>query len=321
MAQFVVNIYALRITGIGERVGKAVNFKNVELDAIDILSKSFLNLKNRVEDIYVKKERGWEPTRQAIYLNAYKQELTKGSFCGIVEVGSKGAFDLLRGRDGKGYPLGDNQYSMRNFFFRLEVPPDSKLGFLVVQRRDSHSGKTAMYQTIRRIFHRADRTAHFELITDNDEFEKYLTGRAYSVRATFTPRSIGESRQAVQKSKFLDSALSAKKKEAFDINMKVDRKMTTQLKNAIKKWMTTSDGERPQIVSLPVDDDPDKIVLCVETDDGRTKQLHPGMVEDMALSVELKGVLPSAAMPGYDLDSASAKAAELCAEHRAALTS
>jgi hypothetical protein len=312
---FIVNIYEFRVTPIGERISKAINFKTGISDSIKIVADHLLDLKNKVDDVMVVREKKWVATRQGLYLHDPTRDSKKGIFHGWAEVGSVGSFDRLRNRKGAvSYSPTNDDLSMREYFYRIEMPPDSSLGFLVVQRHGRNTAAPAIQQTLRRAFNKKDQTAHFRLITDKDAFDEYLNGRVSAVKARYVPQQ-QDARATIKKSIVLGSHLSRADREDMDIKLKVNRPITKVLKAQIEAWLTSTEAARPQIVTLPVDDDPDRLILCIETDDGRQKQLHPGMIADMALSVDL-----TATVKPRDLDSANEKASEICANRRAGLT-
>lgn len=319
MPEFIVNIYQLRIAPVGQRTSKAIKFKDASLDAIKVVDDHLMDLKNKVSEVMLFKGGIWTATRQALYLSLLKKDVDKGVFYGGVEVGSPGQFDRLRNRAGTAtYTPKNDDLSMRDYFFRIEMPTDTSLGFLVVQRHGRYTAANALQQTIRRKFHGLNHTAFFRLITDSKAFDEYLNGRLAGVKALYVPRP-SEARETVNKSMVLGSGLSTARNEDMDIMFKVNRPLTAAMKKQVKAWLLSEEADRPKIVTLPVEDDPDRLILCMQTDDGRQKQLHPGMIADMALTVDLTATVMRHADGRVNVESANAEAAKICAEHRPAL--
>ena len=282
MSEFIVNLYEFRVTAVADHITKAIKFGDSAFNSIEVARTLLNDLKDKVTPVSVKQKGKWAATRQSMFLHQPTSDPSKGVFFGLVEVGSTGSFTRLRHANGqKPYDLKAGDLSMRDFFFRIEMPSDSALGFLVVQRIGRNTAANAMQQALRQKFFSRDRNIHFRLVTDEEAFNKYLTGRVTAVKATYVPHE-KEARRVIKDSAVLGSPLS-EGREDMNIKLKVDRKITAVVKAQIKAWLTTDAGTRPQIVTLPVTDEADKIVLCVETDDGNQKQLHPGMIEDMAM--------------------------------------
>ena len=125
----ILNIYQLHVAAIGERRG--MTFKHPSFDSIKAVDDELMRLTNRVSDVSVKRGDTWAPTSQALFLGTPKKDTSKGIFYGGVEVGSHGSFHRLRKRSGAvPYVLENDDLSMRDYFYRIEMPPDSALGFL-----------------------------------------------------------------------------------------------------------------------------------------------------------------------------------------------
>lgn len=312
MQEFHVNVFQFRISELRKRASSGIKFKGEGLDCIESCDGLFLDMANRIEDVYWFQKGTWLATTRAMYLVDPHREKAIGEFSGIAEVGSRGQIQRLRGADGSiPYDIKTDDASMREFFFYLELPPDSSLGFLVVERRGVHSAAPAIQSALKKCFHRLEHLTHFRKVVDSQAFDEYLDGHIKKIRAIYIPQA-NESRDTLKRARVMHTKLSKKEKEDFEIEISVNRPIDQKVKRRLQRWLTVEGANRPKIVTLPVDDEPDKLMITIDGPHG-TKTLYPEMISDIALSWDLTSKVSRGTDGVVDVTSARAAIKAECA--------
>jgi hypothetical protein len=318
MPDMTVNVYTFRCRPL-EVDSEDYQFGSAANNVVSWTQALLLDLKNKIREVMVFKGRDWVPTAQRTFLSELAYNEFDGLFHGIVEVGSAGHIARIRKSKGdEAYVPDRSDLAMREFFFYLELPPKSALGYFVVQRLGRNTAAPAMIQAIRQAFRSTgkDSSAIFNTVTDERRFNEYLNGRMTAVTARFIPNA-KESREVLKHTILKADGLSARpgKRESVDFKFKIDRPITKEIMHAIQGWLTALPDERERLVELPVSDEPDKVFLHIETENGKTKSLHPDMIQDMALVEELEDACVSEDGKA-DLPKALDAAKKLCQKLR-----